>query len=137
MEATRTPRITGLQAMGSGVRILSIEERINSKPMISTATDTRSPEIYSIRPWPKGCSVSGFWPESLKPTRVMREEPASERLLKASCRDGNRATENTSKPFSDEKADIQTDSHGTAQDAVGLAYRRGIVIFVILDENTC
>ena len=71
--------------MGSGVRILSMEERISSKPMIRIATETRSPEIYSMRPCPKGCSVSGFCPESLKPTRVITEEPASDKLLKASA----------------------------------------------------
>ena len=47
--------------------------------------DTSRPDTYSMRPCPKGWWGSGFWPAILKPIRVMMEEPASERLLKASA----------------------------------------------------
>ena len=47
--------------------------------------DTSRPDTYSMRPWPKGWLGSGFWPAILNPIRVMMEEPASERLLKASA----------------------------------------------------
>ena len=41
--------------------------------------------MYSILPCPKGCSGSGFCPEIRNPMSVIMEEPASERLLKASA----------------------------------------------------
>ena len=47
--------------------------------------ETIKPEMYSSRPWPKGCSGSGFCPASLKPSSVTMLAPASERLLKASA----------------------------------------------------
>ena len=43
------------------------------------------PVRYSIRPWPKGWSLSGFLEASKKPSKVMTEEPASDKLLKASA----------------------------------------------------
>ena len=48
-------------------------------------TDTPNPEIYSILPWPKGWLASAFIPENRKPTSVIKEEPASDRLLNASA----------------------------------------------------
>ena len=47
--------------------------------------DLRFPEIYSIRPCPKGWSESGFCPAILKPASVMMEDAASDRLLNASA----------------------------------------------------
>ena len=47
--------------------------------------DTIRPDMYSNLPCPKGCFVSGFIPANLNPMRVMSDEPASERLLKASA----------------------------------------------------
>ena len=41
--------------------------------------------MYSMRPWPNGCSGSGFWLDRRKPISVMMDEPASDRLLKASA----------------------------------------------------
>ena len=41
--------------------------------------------MYSMRPWPKGWSGSGFLPARRKPSSVTAEEPASDRLLKASA----------------------------------------------------
>ena len=46
---------------------------------------TARPDKYSMRPWPKGWSGSGFCPASLNPRMVTRLEPASDRLLKASA----------------------------------------------------
>ena len=53
--------------------------------MISIATETRKPEIYSILPCPKGCSESGLCPEIRNPIKVIIEDPASDRLLNASA----------------------------------------------------
>ena len=36
----------------------------SSRPISRMSTDTARPETYSIRPWPKGCSESGFCPAS-------------------------------------------------------------------------
>ena len=41
--------------------------------------------MYSILPCPKGCSASAGLSESLNPTIVIIEEPASDKLLKASA----------------------------------------------------
>ena len=65
--------------------IFSIELFNSSKPIMMIISDTISPLIYSMRPWPNGCSVSAGAPAILKPTSVMMEEPASDRLLKASA----------------------------------------------------
>ena len=48
--------------------------------------DTTRPEIYSILPCPKGCSLSGFCLDTTKPNNVTSELPASERLFNASAR---------------------------------------------------
>ena len=69
---------------GTGFLIFSIEDLISSKPIISTMKPTTSAATYSILPWPNGCSLSGFIPAILKPTRVTMFEPASERLFSAS-----------------------------------------------------
>jgi len=76
----RTPASTG-----SGVRIFSMDVFKSSKPMSMMTMETPKPDMYSNRPWPKGWSASGFMPENRKPTRVINEEPASDRLLKASA----------------------------------------------------
>ena len=57
----------------------------SSKPMSTIKIETNSPEIYSIRPCPKGWSESGFCPAILKPASVMMEDAASDRLLNASA----------------------------------------------------
>ena len=46
---------------------------------------TISPATYSACPCPNGCSLSALRPAILKPSSVMTDEPASERLLKASA----------------------------------------------------
>ena len=61
------------------------EAEIPSTPTIRISRDTSSPARYSMRPWPKGWPSSAFCPASLKPTRVTTDEPASDRLLKASA----------------------------------------------------
>ena len=68
-----------------GCMIWVTELLASSKPMRIMAIATASPDRYSILPWPNGCSLSGFCPESLKPIRVTIDEPASDRLLKASA----------------------------------------------------
>jgi hypothetical protein len=47
--------------------------------------DTINPERYSILPWPNGCSLSAGFAANLNPSKVINEEAASERLLKASA----------------------------------------------------
>ena len=47
---------------------------------------TTSPETYSIRAWPKGCSLSAGREDILNPIRVTTEEVASDRLLMPSAR---------------------------------------------------
>ena len=42
-------------------------------------------EIYSILPCPNGCSLSAGILANLKPIMVITEEPASDKLLKASA----------------------------------------------------
>ena len=76
---------TALNDTASGRRIFAIEPRASSTPTSRMAIDTASPETYSIRPCPKGCSLSEGAQAILKPTRVTTDEPASERLLKASA----------------------------------------------------
>ena len=64
MDTQRMPKISGLASTGSGWRILSMEVLPSSRPISRMSTDTARPETYSIRPWPKGCSESGFCPAS-------------------------------------------------------------------------
>lgn len=69
----------------SGWRILSKEDLASSTPISRIRPATIRPDMYSMRPWPKGWSVSGFLPARRKPSSVTAEEPASDRLLKASA----------------------------------------------------
>ena len=62
MPATSAPDSTG-----AGWRIFSSEDLPSSRPISKISTDTARPERYSIRPWPKGWSESGFCPASWKP----------------------------------------------------------------------
>jgi hypothetical protein len=84
-ETARIPADRGEKATGSGWTILSREDWPSSTPTRRMSMATTSPARYSIRPWPKGCSSSAFWPARRKPTRVTTEEAASDRLLKASA----------------------------------------------------
>ena len=70
---------------GSGWRIFSMEDCINSYPINKMRIETINPEMYSIRPCPKGWSESGFWPAILKPIKVMIDDAASDKLLNASA----------------------------------------------------
>jgi hypothetical protein len=70
---------------GVGFIILSKEALINWKPTIITIKETIRAEIYSNRPCPKGCSSSAGLLASLKPTIVIIDDAASDRLLKASA----------------------------------------------------
>ena len=71
------------------------------KTMPATIMELR----YSIRPWPRGCFLSGERPASLVPTMVMIEERASDRLLTASRMT---AMEWDSRPTTALKADRNT-----------------------------
>ena len=64
---------------------MCIEDEASSNPIKIINIETIKPAIYSILPCPKGCSASGFFPAILKPIMEIIEEPASERLLKASA----------------------------------------------------
>ena len=85
MDTHKMAMTTGLESTGSGCRIFCREDLASSTPMSRMSMDTARPDRYSMRPWPKGCSESGFWPAIWKPSSVTKEEPASERLLKASA----------------------------------------------------
>ena len=85
MDATRMTKVMPLASTLPGCMIFSRELRTNSAPIRMIIMETRKPATYSIRPWPKGCSLSGFLPANWNPTKVIREEPASDRLLKASA----------------------------------------------------
>ena len=76
---------TRLNSTGSGANIFSTEVFARSKPMKMMTMATINPATYSACPWPKGCSLSALRPAILKPSSVMTDEPASERLLKASA----------------------------------------------------
>ena len=65
--------------------IFIIESLISSYAIRRIAAATINPDTYSIRPWPNGCSESGFAPASLNPISVTAEDPASDRLLNASA----------------------------------------------------
>ena len=85
MEATRIPTVSTLRVTSSGFRIFSTLLLRSSTPIKMMSMATTRPETYSSRPWPKGWSLSGFCPASLNPSMDTTEEPASERLLKASA----------------------------------------------------
>ena len=48
-------------------KIDETEDFKSSNPINKINIEIIKPEIYSIRPWPKGCSGSGFFEESLNP----------------------------------------------------------------------
>ena len=85
IEAQRMPTDSQEKSTASGWRIFSREVRASSTPTSRMAAATRSPVRYSMRPWPKGWSSSACLAARRKPARVTTEEPASERLLKASA----------------------------------------------------
>ena len=84
-DAARMTAGRRLKVTPSGVRIFPTELVSSSYPIIRMINETISPAMYSIRPWPKGCSKSGFRPAIRKPISVTIEEAASERLLRASA----------------------------------------------------
>ena len=85
MEAHRMPTDSQEKATSTGWRTFSREDLASSRPTTRMATATARPDKYSIRPWPKGWSSSARLAAMRKPTRVTTEEPASDRLLKASA----------------------------------------------------
>ena len=68
-----------------GCRIRLTESLARSAPTRMIDMLTKSPVIYSIRPCPKGWSLSGLLPDSLNPISVITLDAASERLLKPSA----------------------------------------------------
>ena len=85
METGRMMTGSRENSTGAGERIFSKEVLPSSKPISRMTTETANPERYSTRPWPKGWCRSGFCPASRKPMSVTTEEPASDKLLKASA----------------------------------------------------
>lgn len=85
MDATSTSMGTSPASTGSGDIILSMDSKPSCTPTTTMMSDTATPERYSIRPWPKGWPGSGFFAAMRKPSSVMTEEPASDRLLNASA----------------------------------------------------
>ena len=71
--------------MVSGVRSFPILLLKKVNPTSMTRKETISAAIYSILPWPKGCSSSAGLSAIFTPTKLITEEAASERLLKASA----------------------------------------------------
>ena len=85
MDTSRMMITSGEKSMSCGWIIFSTESLKSSKPMITIITDTNRPDRYSSLPCPKGCSGSGSADDNLKPSRVITEDPASDKLLKASA----------------------------------------------------
>ena len=80
MASTSTEEVTS-----SGCRIFSRDDFPSSTPISRISPDTTRPDMYSMRPCPKGCSGSGLRPARRNPSSVTSEEPASDKLLKASA----------------------------------------------------
>src|SRR5690554_6950764 len=57
----------------------------NSNPTIIIIRETISAATYSVRPCPKGCSLSAGFFDSLNPKSVIALEPTSDRLLTLSA----------------------------------------------------
>ena len=74
-----------LKFTGEGLNKPSNEDFKSSNPINKIKNDMIKPDIYSNLPWPKGCSISGFLQESLKPKIETKEAAASEILLNASA----------------------------------------------------
>ena len=85
MEKSSTAIEIQLEETASGETIFSMELRKSSRPISRMTSETMRPEMYSMRPCPKGCWSSAGRPAILNPTTVTMDEPASERLLKASA----------------------------------------------------
>ena len=78
-------KIKVLLSTVSGCNILKMELFNNSNPISNIASEIKSPAIYSNLPCPNGCSKSGFFPENRNPIKEIKEEKASDKLLKASA----------------------------------------------------
>ena len=78
-------KIIGSNFNSPGWKIVLTEDFKSSNAIKTISMETIKPEIYSILPWPKGWSLSGFLLDSLNPIIEMSEEPESDRLLKASA----------------------------------------------------
>ena len=76
---------TGSNVISSGCIIFEIELLKKVKPTSITRNETIRAAIYSILPWPKGCSASAGFPAIFTPTKLIIEEAASDKLLKASA----------------------------------------------------
>lgn len=74
-----------LKSISDGFIAVSIDERKSSTPTSIITSEISRPVIYSILPWPYGCSWSADFPAILKPTRVITDEAASVRLFIASA----------------------------------------------------
>lgn len=71
--------------ISSDLNIFATELLPSSKPISIMTKDIIKPETYSILPCPKGCSLSAGEPAILNPMNDITDEPASDKLLKASA----------------------------------------------------
>lgn len=106
--------------MTSGEKIFSREDLPISTPIRRMARATTRPVRYSIRPWPKGCSWSASCPASRNPTRVMTEEAASDRLLKASATTAMEPVARPGEELAQKEQGIERDAHAPGHRAAPL-----------------
>ena len=107
MDRTSMMTDTAWNFNSSGFCILRMESLKNVNPTCSTRKDTTSAAIYSILPWPKGCSSSAGLLAILTPTSPTMEEPASDRLLNASAMTETLCRKNPTAPLTTNKRTLQ------------------------------
>ena len=83
IDASSIATISHENSMSCGFMILPKESLNSSKPMMSMIAATASVATYSILACPYGCSSSALCAAIL--ASVIKEEPASDRLLNASA----------------------------------------------------
>lgn len=76
---------TRSKLISSGCSILEIELLKKVNPTSITRNETIKAAIYSILPCPKGCSASAGFPAIFTPIKLIIDEAASDKLLKASA----------------------------------------------------
>lgn len=89
------------------------------------------PEMYSMRACPYGCSGSAGLPAILKPSRVITEEPASERLLTASAVMEMLWNSSPTQRLYQKEKDVGKDAHHRSQNTVALAHLRLLGLLVV------
>ena len=87
---TRIDRIrirngTKSNVISSGCISLPADVLKKVNPTSMTRNDTISAAMYSILPWPNGCSASAGFPAIFTPIKLMIDDAASDKLLNASA----------------------------------------------------